>query len=248
MNNRLAIICALITVSVVVFGAMDLHAQEGETHQGEPATSESGQESGGHGSSAESSKHGKKGEGHGGDSEGWNTYWKPAMTQLIAFILLVAVYIQWVHPLLKQQHNERKERIQSDLQSIEEEKEKLRKREQEIEEKMASLEERAREEREEILERGRQLKEETIEEAEKHAEETIESAREEAKRIRERAVLEIQNTMTESALAALRSYFKEEAGQELHDQFQQGLIDSMKDVDSLDQFQRGDGDHMQEST
>ncbi len=252
MNRRFAIICMALSVSVVLFGGMDTHAQEGETHEGEPATSESAQETEDHGSSADSSVHGKGKSGHGGghtkESGGWSSYWKPAVTQLIALFLLIGVYIQWVHPILKEQHRARNDRIQSDYKSIEQDKKSLRKQEKEIEEKMEKIEEKAEAERQEILERGRQLKQETIEEAEQRAEEAVQAAQKEADRIRERAKLEIQNTMTESALNALRSYFKEEAGEQLHEHFQENLLDAMKEMDSIDQFQHGDDDHLQEST
>lgn len=243
--QRLTLILVLLFCGVSFRASLVEAQSDTATPSGDaPLIAESG-DKGTHESSKHDGEHG--GEGTHGGGSGWDTFWRPAITQTLGLILLVLVYLQWVHPLLKRVHEDRKERIQSDLETIKEEREELERREEEIDEKMASIEERAEQEREEILERGRKLKEETIEEAEEHAEETIQSAREEADRIRERAVLEIQNSMTESALSALRKYFREEAGQELHEAFHENLIDSMKEAESLDQFQRGDDDHMQES-
>jgi len=191
---------------------------------------------------SDGAKHGtSEGKHGGGDDSGWKTLWKPALTQLLGFLLLIAVYTIWVHPLLKETHRDRRDRIQSRLDRIEQEREEIDEREREIEQKMNSIEERAREKRDEILERGRQLKQETIEEAKAYADETVENARNEAERIRKRAIMEMQNEMTRSALDAVRRYFREESGTDLHEEFQRNFLEALEEADSIEQFQRGAG-------
>ncbi len=232
-NSRLLFFIFVLFAPVLVGFIPDVDAQTepfGDSEE-EVLVAASGDESGTHGS-------GEEAEGHG-DESGWSSYWRPAVTQLLGLLVLLGIYVQWVHPLLKQQHRERRAEIQSELDRIEEEKKELDRREEEIQEKMGSIEEQARKKREEILQKGKRLKEQTIEEAKQQAEATIENAREEAQRIQERAVAEIQQTMTSSAFNTIRRYFREKAGEDLHEQYTSNLFSALSEVDSMEQFRRG---------
>lgn len=238
---RYKLILLAVVVGLAGMQAIPLNAQDHSGISDDAPRVAKSADSDASGAGKHGDAHGSEGKGHE-SSSGWNTVWKPAVTQLIGFLLLVFLYVQWVHPFLKRMHKERVDRIESDYEQIEREKEDLKEREQEIEKKMANIEQRAKEEREEILERGRRLREETIEEAERQAEEALENARDEAERIRKRAVVELQNSLSESALQGVRKFFREAADEDLHEQFQGQLLTALENADSLDVFQRGDGD------
>ncbi len=179
--------------------------------------------------------------GHGGEQGGSDgpPIWQQVLLQVLGFLALIFVYWQWVHPYVRRLHEDHRKKIRARDEELKERRAELDRREREIEEKFDNIEQEVRQRREDILARGETIKQETIEEAKAYAEEAIENARAEAERVHRRALLEMQNAMTESALVAIRRYFREEAGEDLHEQFQQQFLDSLENADSIEQFQRG---------
>lgn len=154
-------------------------------------------------------------------------------------VVLMLIYVLWVHEPVKNALSDRQEKIKSELAGAREDLDEIEQKAGEVEEKLGNVEEEFEEEREELLQKGRHMKEETIEEAEEQAEERMERAKQEVELARKQARIEIEQKLKNNVVEIVHRYFEEQSGEELHKQFMDSFFDSLDAANTISEFRRG---------
>lgn len=190
MNHRLTMLCVLISVSAVVFGPMDLHAEEGTAQQEVQTTSDSGEESKGHGFF---------GLNHPFQQYPFNLYLFAVLlhagTFVVLFFLLKAVLFDPLLSLIQ----ERNEEIEGGKRQIDEQRERLSKRIQEFENRMEEERQKATEEMQNIVSEGEERRKEIVNEAHEKSLRILEDARAEVAEERKRIERDLQDQAADVA-------------------------------------------------
>ena len=138
------------------------------------------------------------------------------LTQIVAFLLVVWVLKKFAWKPLLAVMEERKNKIKSEFDSIEEQKEKAQILLEEYQEKLRNIESEARARIQEAVAEGRKISQEIQTEARRQAQEILAKTKSEIEREIAQAKIQLKNDLVNMTIAATQKIIQAELNQERH--------------------------------